>query len=114
MVMAGATKRDLRMLVFTSKTCGHCIELKKSGLIGEFKKKHPEVEVVELDGDSGEAYLYADALKIEGFPWIGAVSKLRGAKLANLADAPTMERLEKMIEKAIEKLNGQLQKIAES
>lgn len=72
-------KPRIRVLIFSSKTCGVCIAQEKSGIYEEFKEENPGVIVQKLcvadeHGDSPalggfeEAKRYSEALEVRAMP----------------------------------------------
>lgn len=103
-----ADLNDLRLAVFTSKTCGTCAWLKSSGVLEKFAEKYPAIEITRVDGDTPKGSKWADDLGIRGWPFLAMTKKGETKARAAIANPASMKapNLDALVKKAIENIDA--------
>lgn len=103
-----AELNELRLAVFTSKTCPTCAWLKKSGVLEKFAAAQPEIEITYVDGDSLKGSKWADELKISKWPFLAMTKKGEAKARAAISQPAFMKltNLEALVKKAIENIDA--------
>lgn len=121
---ASKAKFTTRLVVFTSKTCGACVMLKKAGTLDAFAKAHPECEVTDLcvadeDGESPDGSEYAkndelaDEYEVTHLPTI-VLETPDGGELIRIENPVSMKlpKLEEIYAKQLKLLDAKRARLA--
>lgn len=99
--------KKIKLLVFSSKGCINCVQMKKRKVVDLFAKDNEQVEVEEVDTDSEEGDTLADKYNVMSLPTlVFEYTDAPGAELLRQEGAVTLQQLGALYERALAKGAG--------